>query len=59
MWRERDPDHPDVIGEWRGEVEHIQSGQRWLFDTLEDLVQLLADPEAAVEGESPPGSAEG
>ncbi|MGC8875050.1 MAG: hypothetical protein ACP5SI_11480 [Chloroflexia bacterium] len=27
--------------EWHGEVEHIQSGQRWMFPTLEDLLQFL------------------
>jgi hypothetical protein len=28
---------------WQGEAEHIQTRQRWTFDTLEDLLSLLRD----------------
>ena len=27
--------------EWRGEVEHIQSGRRWSFSTLDELLDFL------------------
>ncbi|HEY64161.1 MAG TPA: hypothetical protein G4O02_06275 [Caldilineae bacterium] len=58
VWREGDPDHPEITGDWRAEVEHIQSGRRWQFDTLEDLARWLVDPLTAIEGESEPGGAE-
>jgi hypothetical protein len=27
--------------DWQGEVEHIQSGRRWIFGTLDDLLVFL------------------
>jgi hypothetical protein len=26
---------------WLGEIEHLQSGQRWRFDTLDEVPELL------------------
>ena len=26
---------------WLGEIEHLQSGQHWRFDTLDELPELL------------------
>lgn len=40
LWRE------PARGDWRGEVEHIQSGTRWSFVSLAhllDFVRLVAD----------------
>ena len=28
-------------GDWHSEVEHIQSGQRWTFNTMDDLLDFL------------------
>jgi hypothetical protein len=44
MWREVDPTAPDVGTEWRGEIEHIQSGRQWSFDTLDEIPQSLRLP---------------
>ena len=44
LWRDRDPDHSEQLGEWQGEIEHIQSGRRWRFHTIEELTQFLSDP---------------
>lgn len=33
-------------GVWMGEVEHIQSGRRWQFDNLHDMVNFLSHPES-------------
>ncbi len=41
MWREVDPAAPDAAAEWRGEIEHIQSGQRWRFVSIEALLACL------------------
>lgn len=29
--------------DWQGEAEHLQSRQRWTFDTLDELLHLLRD----------------
>jgi len=41
IWREADVDVVASPSDWRSEVEHIQTGQRWSFDTLEDLLNFL------------------
>jgi hypothetical protein len=50
LWRERNPERLEPVADWQGEVERIQSGQRWTFDTLDDLLgflrQQVEDPEA-------------
>lgn len=39
LWREDSPG--DTSPEWRGEVEHIQSGQRCTFSTLDEMLGFL------------------
>lgn len=41
MWREEDLDDPERASEWQGEVEHIQSGRRWKFENLHDLLGFI------------------
>jgi hypothetical protein len=48
MWREVNLGAPGTPTEWRGEIEHIQSGRRTDFRTLAALsdwlnAQILAD----------------
>ncbi len=44
-----------AVGEWQGEVQHIQSGQRWTFATLEELLTFLRlHTEASVDHECQP-----
>jgi len=49
LWRERNPELPESVADWHSEVEHIQSGRRWTFGTLEELLGFLRrqaeDPE--------------
>lgn len=39
LWR----DHPgnDQLGRWHGEIEQIQTGTRWSFCTLGELLAFL------------------
>lgn len=39
VWRDIPRD--EHVEHWRGEVEHIQSGTRWTFHTLNDLLAFL------------------
>jgi hypothetical protein len=41
LWREEDPERPGRFGDWQGEVEHIQSGRRWTFARLDELLGFL------------------
>jgi hypothetical protein len=41
LWRRRELEPPQDAAGWQGEVEHVQSGQRWSFDTLERLLTIL------------------
>ncbi len=41
LWREVNPEAQAPPAEWRSEVEHIQSGQRWTFNTLDELLGFL------------------
>jgi hypothetical protein len=40
LWCEPDESPARVAG-WRGEVEHIQSGHHWTFDTLDEMLSFL------------------
>jgi hypothetical protein len=41
LWRtERENTTASKSG-WQGEAEHIQTHQRWTFDSLEELLRLL------------------
>lgn len=39
LWREEGIDQPTTG--WQGEVEHIQTGQRWPFQGLDELFDLI------------------
>ncbi len=41
LWRERSPAPPESAADWRSEVEHIQTGRRWTFNTLDELLGFL------------------
>jgi len=54
VWREPTPPHsasrPELGGseggqggapDWQGEVEHIQTGERWSFNSLDELLGFL------------------
>jgi hypothetical protein len=56
MWREEDPKRPQRIGHWQGEIEHIQTGQRWTFDSLDALLAFLR--QQAVAPEAPNGASD-
>jgi hypothetical protein len=40
LWREK-PQVVTLPAAWQVEVEHIQSGQHWSFDTFEELISFL------------------
>jgi hypothetical protein len=43
LWREEDGEEANVAHSpgWQGEVEHIQSGQRWNVENLQEMLDLL------------------
>jgi hypothetical protein len=41
MWREANIEATATPGDWHSEVEHIQSGQQWKFETLNELVNFV------------------
>jgi hypothetical protein len=41
LWRESASELPEQTAGWQGEVEHIQSGQRWRFDGLVQLFDTI------------------
>lgn len=41
LWCKKSPELPEGGTHWQGEVEHIQSGRRWTFSTLNELLTLL------------------
>lgn len=55
IWRERSLNHPDnVAAEWQGEIESIQTGERWTFESLDEMLVFLHQqaegPEAPAQG---------
>jgi len=44
MSREVDPNAPDTVAEWHGEVEHIQTGQRSAFASVAERCEFLRQP---------------
>jgi hypothetical protein len=40
LWRDLDP-QPTVLPDWQAEVEHIQSGEKRSFTTLESTLDFL------------------
>ena len=49
LWRNGEPGQSEGSGDWQGEVEHIQSSQRWTFDTLDELLRVLRRQAGAAE----------
>jgi len=41
LWREESADPVKAPIDWHSEVEHIQTGERWTFGTLEELLAFL------------------
>lgn len=41
LWREPSTEQPDSLSDWCGEIEHIQTGQRWKFTMLDELLDFL------------------
>jgi hypothetical protein len=41
LWRERNTESPEPTADWKSEVEHIQTGRRWTFSTLDKLLGFL------------------
>ena len=41
LWREPDAERAAVALDWQSEIEHIQSGQRWTFATLDEMLGFL------------------
>ncbi|MGD9029421.1 MAG: hypothetical protein PVG25_06380 [Anaerolineae bacterium] len=63
LWREVDTGQHHTAADWQGEIEHIQTGERWAFSTLNTLLDFLRQGAANVEemqipGASRPGSLE-
>jgi hypothetical protein len=49
LWREPTLELPEQTAGWHGEVEHIQSGRRWTFSTLDATLSFLRRQVAALE----------
>ena len=43
LWREVNAETQDLTAHWHSEVEHIQTGERWTFGSLDDLLEFLRD----------------
>jgi hypothetical protein len=41
LWREGDTERGTPAAGWQGEVQHIQTSQRWTFSTLDELLSFL------------------
>lgn len=53
LWKEGVPPHIDVSTDWEGEIEHIQSGRRWRFHSLAELMAFFQNVNPAVDDEYP------
>jgi hypothetical protein len=50
LWREATSGRLEPAADWQSEIEHIQSGQHWTFDTLDDLLDFLRQQAHNPEG---------
>lgn len=50
LWRERSTDLGELGDDWHGEIEHIQTGQRSVLRTLDELPGQLRQQARDVEG---------
>jgi hypothetical protein len=41
LWREESAEPVSTPIDWHSEVEHIQTGEQWEFDTFEGLLTFL------------------
>ncbi len=41
LWREGSPELSGSDADWQSKIEHIQSGRRWTFSTLDELLNFL------------------
>jgi hypothetical protein len=41
LWREGTTETQELTADWHSEVEHIQTGERWEFDTVDQLLDFL------------------
>jgi hypothetical protein len=42
IWRERSLTHPEIVKPgWQGEVEQIQTGEQWTFETLDEMLRFF------------------
>jgi hypothetical protein len=51
LWRE---ERAEAVA-WHSQVDHIQSGRRWSFDTLEQLLDFLRGQTEHQAARDPPG----
>lgn len=49
LWRDPEPQPPERPTAWQGEIEHIQSGRRSTFNSLDDLLGFLRQQVAGME----------
>lgn len=43
LWRHESAEGAASAGEWQSEVEHIQTGQCWTFESLNNLLTFLRE----------------
>jgi len=43
LWRQESADLVEHPVEWQSEVEHIQTGDRWSFGSLDEVLAFLRD----------------
>jgi hypothetical protein len=43
LWRTDEPETTRPGPGWQGEVEHLQTRQRWSFHSLDELLRSLLD----------------
>lgn len=51
LWREEAGDASEPAGTWESQVEHIQTGRRWSFSTLPELLEFLGRQTADADGQ--------
>ncbi len=42
IWRERSLDRPRIVAaDWQSEIEHIQTGECWRFENVDEMLEFL------------------
>jgi len=57
LWREESADLGRTPVDWHSAVEHIQTGERWDFEALDQLVDFLRSQTEDLGGPNRPGEA--